>query len=154
MGEEFDVIREVLDALEGLDQMNFGLVSQVATEQRISSVTAPTGLFQRAEVNPSPAHAVPSIVHEVVRSPGQPLDDATRSFMEPHFGHDFSRVRVHTDSKATESARAVNALAYTVGHDVVFGCGQYAPRLPAGEQLLAHELTHVVQQRQSRGRGI
>jgi hypothetical protein len=89
---------------------------------------------------------VPPIVHEVLRSPSQPLDPATRTFMELHFGHDFSQVRVHTDAQAGESARAVNALAYTVGHDVVFGAGQYAPGTDAGGQLLAHELTHVVQQ--------
>ena len=62
---------------------------------------------------------MPSIVHEVLRSPGQPLDATTRGFMEPRFGYDFRAVRVHTDSQAAESARAVNALAYTVGRDVV-----------------------------------
>jgi hypothetical protein len=65
--------------------------------------------------------------------------------MEPRFGHDFSRVRVHTDTKAEESARSVNALAYTVGPDVVFGAGRYLPSTPAGKRLLAHELAHVVQ---------
>ena len=69
--------------------------------------------------------------------------------MEPCFGHDFSRVRVHTDGQAGESARAVDALAYTVGRNVVFGPGQYAPEERAGRSLLAHELTHVVQQRNS-----
>ena len=91
-------------------------------------------------------HDVPPIVHEVLRSPGQPLDAATRAFMEPRFGHDFSRVRVHTDTKAAESARAVSALAYTVGRDVVFGAEQYAPGTSVGQRLMAHELTHVVQQ--------
>lgn len=90
--------------------------------------------------------SVPPIVHEVLRSPGQPLDRSTRLFMEPRFGHDFSRVRVHTDARAAESARAVNALAYTVGRDVVFLAGQYAPGTAAGGRVLAHELTHVVQQ--------
>ena len=89
---------------------------------------------------------VPPIVHEVLRSPGQPLDPATRDFFEPRFGHDFSQVRVHVDTKAAESARAVNAFAYTVGRNVVFGSGQYAPRRDAGQRLLAHELTHVAQQ--------
>jgi hypothetical protein len=88
---------------------------------------------------------VPSVVHEVLHEPGMPLDTATRSTMEPLFGHDFSHVRVHTDAKAAESARAVHALAYTVGHDVVFGAGQFAPRTDPGERLLAHELAHVVQ---------
>jgi Domain of unknown function (DUF4157)/Lysine-specific metallo-endopeptidase len=88
----------------------------------------------------------PPIVHEVIRSPGQPLDPATRAFMEPRFGHDFSQVRVHTNANAAESARAVNALAYTVGRDVVFGAGNYAPITHAGRRLIAHELTHTIQQ--------
>lgn len=90
---------------------------------------------------------VPPVVHEVLRSPGQPLDPAARNFFEPRFGHDFSQVRVHTDAKAAESAWAVNALAYTVGRDVVFGAGQHMPTSSTGRGLLAHELTHVVQQR-------
>jgi len=92
---------------------------------------------------------VPPIVHDVLRSPGQPLDTAMRGFMEARFGHDFSRVQVHTDPRAAESARAVNAAAYTVDHDIVFGAGQYQPSTSAGKLLLAHELTHVVQQRGS-----
>jgi hypothetical protein len=90
---------------------------------------------------------VPPVVHDVLRSPGQPLDAATRAHMEPRFGCDFSRVRVHTDARAAESARAVHALAYTVGRDVVFGPGQYAPGTQVGRRLLAHELAHTVQQR-------
>jgi len=90
---------------------------------------------------------VPPTVHDVLRAPGQPLDTGTRSFMEPRFGHDFSQVRVHTDARAAESARAVNALAYTVGKDVVFGKGHYMPGTSEGKRLLAHELTHVVQQK-------
>jgi Domain of unknown function (DUF4157) len=88
----------------------------------------------------------PSIVHGVLSSLGQPLDAATRTFFEPRFGHDFSHVRIHADARAAESARSVNALAYTVGRDVVFGVGQYAPGTAAGQQLLAHELTHTIQQ--------
>jgi uncharacterized protein DUF4157 len=90
--------------------------------------------------------SVPPIVHEVLRSPGRPLDATTRAFMEPRFGHDFSNVRVHTDADAAESARAVNALAYTVGRNIVFGAGQYAAGTNAGQRLLAHELTHAIQQ--------
>jgi hypothetical protein len=67
--------------------------------------------------------------------------------MEPRFGHNFREVRVHTDAEAAHSARAVNALAYTVGQDIVFGRDQYAPSTSAGTRLLAHELTHVLQQR-------
>jgi hypothetical protein len=89
---------------------------------------------------------VPSIVREVLRSPGQPLDPATRAFMEPRFGHDFSNVRVHSSSTAEKSARDINAQAYTLGRNVVFVEGQYAPETTIGKKLLAHELTHVVQQ--------
>ncbi len=88
----------------------------------------------------------PAIVHEVLRSSGQPLDPATRAFFEPRFAREFSDVRVHTGPQADESARAVNALAYTVGRDVVFGSGQFAPGTAAGDRVLAHELTHVLQQ--------
>jgi hypothetical protein len=66
--------------------------------------------------------------------------------MEPRFGRDFSRVRVHTDARAAASAQALNALAYTVGRNVVFGAGQYSPGTSQGDRLVAHELTHVVQQ--------
>ena len=81
-----------------------------------------------------------------LRSPGLPLEEGLRSFMESRFGHDFSGVRVHADAQAAASARAVNALAYTVGPDLVFGAGRYAPSSADGRRLLAHELTHVVQQ--------
>ena len=110
--------------------------------------------MQRAKTNAAWMGAAPQIVHEVLRSPGQPLDVATRSSMEPRFGHDFSSVRVHSDAKAAESARAVNALAYTVGRDVVFGTGQFSPASTAGRKLIAHELTHVVQQQGASARSI
>jgi hypothetical protein len=102
--------------------------------------------FARSTVTPDGEGSAPSIVHEVLHTPSPRLDAATRAFMEPRFVHDFSHVRVHTDAKAAESARAVNAQAYTVGQDIVFGAGQYAPGTRGGSQLLAHELAHVVQQ--------
>jgi hypothetical protein len=104
------------------------------------------GMMQRAAVSAAPVNSVPLIVHAVLSSPGQSLDAGARAFMEPRFNHDFSQVRVHTDAKAAESAQAVNALAYTVGRDVVFGRGQYMPETMEGMRLMAHELTHVVQQ--------
>jgi outer membrane protein OmpA-like peptidoglycan-associated protein len=82
---------------------------------------------------------------------GAPLEHGTREFMEARFGHDFSQVRVHTDSAAASSAKLANAQAYTVGNNVVFGSGLYNPRSPSGRQLLAHELAHVVQQNNPRG---
>jgi hypothetical protein len=88
----------------------------------------------------------PPIVREALNSSGQPLEAATRAYMEPRFQYDFSQVRIHKDAKAVESARAVRALAYTVGPNIVFGTGQYAPGSTTGRQLIAHELTHVIQQ--------
>jgi hypothetical protein len=88
----------------------------------------------------------PPIVHEALAATGQSLDAAVRARMESHFGHSFSQVRIHTDARASESARAVSAQAYTVGKDVVFQKGHYQPETAAGEKLLAHELAHVVQQ--------
>jgi hypothetical protein len=90
--------------------------------------------------------AAPPIVHEVLSSPGQSLDSTVRRFMEPRFGRDFGQVRVHADARAAESAEAVNARAFTTGQDVVFGAGQYQPGTDTGRQLLAHELSHTVQQ--------
>ena len=92
------------------------------------------------------SHEAPPIVHDVLRSPGRPLDSATRAFFEPRFGYDFSKVRVHADTRASKSAQAVNALAYTVGRDLVFSAGRYSPDTTEGRRLLAHELTHVTQQ--------
>jgi hypothetical protein len=103
------------------------------------------GTLQRTAAGPA-ANVAPPIIHDVLRAPGQPLDAATRGFMEPRFGHDFSRVQVHTDVQASKSARAVNALAYTVGSHIAFDSGQYAPCSSEGRRLIAHELTHVLQQ--------
>jgi hypothetical protein len=98
--------------------------------------------------------AAPPIVRAALASPGQPLDPATRAFVEPRFGHDFGQVRVHTDATAAQSAQAVNARAYTAGQDLVFARGQYAPGTASGRRLLAHELAHVVQQQDSPGANV
>ena len=90
--------------------------------------------------------AAPPIVHDVLRTPGRPLDAATRAWFEPRFGHDFSAVRVHADARAAASARAVGAHAYAVGGNIAFAAGAFAPNSQAGRHLLAHELAHVVQQ--------
>ncbi|MBR0713548.1 DUF4157 domain-containing protein [Bradyrhizobium liaoningense] len=105
-----------------------------------------TKLQRKAAGGLGPPRA-PAIVDEVLRRPGTPLDQDARAFMEHRFAHSFADVRVHTGSDATRSARAVNAHAYTVGRDIVFAGGHYAPDTAQGRRLLAHELTHVVQQR-------
>jgi len=110
---------------------------------------APPGPMQRHSPAPesiSQSTAIPSQVQEAVGRGGAPLDSQTREFMESRFGHDFSRVRVHTDAQASASARAVQANAYTVGSDIAFRSGLYTPATNQGRALLAHELAHVVQQ--------
>jgi hypothetical protein len=153
--------------------------------------------LRRSSANMTKPSSVPPIVHEILNSPGKPLDNETRVFMEPRFGHDFSKVkvhaakpqmavdnmvigqpgdsfeqeadtmaqramsrstlradirndfsgvRIHADSKAAESANALNAVAYTVGSHIVFGAGRFEPGTFDGRRLLAHELTHVMQQ--------
>lgn len=94
---------------------------------------------------PSITPKVAANIH-AMKGSGQPLPEATRAAFEPRFGYDFSHVRVHTDTPATESAAAIKARAFTVGSDIAFGAGEYAPESAAGQKLLAHELTHVVQQ--------
>jgi Domain of unknown function (DUF4157) len=109
------------------------------------------GLLRRASISEGlggaedPFAVVPPVVGDVVSESGRPLDGRTRAVMESRLGHDFAGVRVHTDAKAAGSARAVNARAYTVGQDVVFDTGRYAPGTPSGDRLLTHELVHTVQ---------
>lgn len=108
-------------------------------------------LQRRAVGGVAEAREIPQIVSEVLQSPGEPLDAGTRGYFEQTLGHDFSDVRVHTDAHAARSAQSVHAQAYTVGKDVVFGPSQYSPGSQSGRRLLAHELTHVAQQRQASG---
>jgi hypothetical protein len=102
--------------------------------------------LQRKSAGSTDQLEIPPLVHQQLRSSGEPLQTDARALMESRFGHDFSQVRVYTDSEAAKSARSVNALAFTVGSKVVFGAGQFKPGTSEGQRLLAHELTHVVQQ--------
>jgi hypothetical protein len=100
------------------------------------------------------AGSAPPIVDEVLRAGGgQTLDQLTRDFFEPKFGYDFGAVRIHTDGRSASAAAAVNARAFTVGQDVFFGTSQHRPHDTEGRALLAHELTHVVQQGAAAGLG-
>ena len=105
-----------------------------------------TSILRRSHRS-GPASRAPAsgMVDSVLRGPGQSLDPATRDFMQAGFRHDFSGVRVHADAPAARSAEAMHARAYTVGRDIVFGRGSYAPHHRDGRRLIAHELTHVVQ---------
>ncbi|MNK65718.1 hypothetical protein D3C87_850170 [compost metagenome] len=117
-------------------------------ERRMDQGTAARKHLQMHSAMPSGASvadASPAML-AVLRSPGSSLDARTRAFMEPRFGKDFGNVRVHSDARAVEAAKSVQARAYTVGHHVVLGAGEYAPGTAAGRVLLAHELAHVVQQ--------
>ena len=107
-------------------------------------------LQRQARSVPAPA-TIPATVNDTLRSPGDVLEPATRAAMESRFGHSFAHVRIHADERAAESARDVNALAYTVGRDVVFGASQFRPESETGRRLLAHELVHTIQQRGAEG---
>src|SRR5580704_9273897 len=101
---------------------------------------------RQASGGPAPAIA-PAIVDRVLEAHGQPLDRATREFFEPRFGCDFSKVRIHADAEAEQSAAELGARAFTFGDRIAFAGGQYAPGTKAGRRLIAHELAHVTQQR-------
>ncbi len=120
--------------------------SPVTVSQRVEPADIQRFAESGSEAGPDQSLDVPSSVYETLESPGEPLPDETRSMMESHFGVDFGDVRVHHDAQAAQSSRSVEAAAYTVGHDVVFDEGEYAPGTETGDELIAHELTHVVQQ--------
>lgn len=120
-------------------------VSMVGADRRgglDSDVTSPI----RRPSRTGSTDTVPPVVDDALGRPGHPLDAATRASMEGYFGYDLGGVRVHRETRADDSARAIDARAYTVGHDVVFRAGEYTPGTPEGQRLIAHELTHVVQQ--------
>jgi len=152
MGSSSLRIGEPNDAFEKEAERVAGRVMAVAPGRINWSLSRMgSGLPLKSEAGPTKSASqagalAPPIIHEVLRSPGQPLDATTRAFMEPRFGHDFSNVRVHADAKAGESARAVDALAYTVRNQIAFGASRYAPGSLEGRKLLAHELTHTIQQ--------
>jgi len=102
--------------------------------------------IQRKAESSAPVTTGSADVDSVLRASGRPLDPSTRREMESRIGYDFSSVRLHTDSRAADSAQSLSAHAYTVGSNVVFAPGRYAPQTGEGRRLLAHELTHVVQQ--------
>jgi hypothetical protein len=116
-------------------------IQRQEAEEEEEPVQAKQARNQKPAVNSNIESSVNSL-----KGGGQPLPDSTRSYFEPRFGADFSQVRVHTDSKAADTAKSINAKAFTKGKDVVFGSGQYSPGTSSGKRLLAHELTHVVQQ--------
>jgi len=117
--------------------------------QRLTSEEEEEELLQAKEESGATPQVTPETqaAIDAMRGGGAPLDPTTRAFMEPRFGHDFSQVRVHTDTRAATVARSLDALAFTVGNDIAFAPGQYRPGSDDGRALLAHELTHTLQQR-------
>ncbi|MBX3630991.1 MAG: DUF4157 domain-containing protein [Nitrosomonas sp.] len=111
-----------------------------------AAVSTDSFRIQRASQQAGSMAIVPASVDRVLAGPGKPFDAALQQDMEQRFGHDFSKVRVHTGAAAAQSAQEVNAYAYTVGRDIVFGAGQFVPGTSDGRRLIAHELTHVLQQ--------
>jgi hypothetical protein len=124
--------------------------AESVTERIMRAGTSGTGPEPQLEIQKSPAAhgsaAVPGMTGAIPSGPGGTLDAGTRNFFEPRLGRDLGNVRVHTGNEAADSARNLNALAYTTGEHIVFDAGQYAPETNAGRRLLAHELTHVLQQ--------
>ena len=116
--------------------------------QRLTSEEEEEELLQAKEESGATPQVTPETqaAIDAMRGSGAPLDPTTRAFMEPRFGHDFSQVRVHTDTRAATAARSLDALAFTVGNDIAFAPGQYRPGSDDGRALLAHELTHTLQQ--------
>jgi hypothetical protein len=128
------------------------VAEQVLAKPAHPGVTSALPRIQRFSGQPSgQMGAAPPSVDRALASPGRPLEPVLRHNMERRFGHDFSTVRVHLGAAAEQSARDVNAHAYTVGHDIVFGASRFAPETPEGRRLIAHELTHVVQQSGANG---
>ncbi len=103
----------------------------------------------------APGHNdVNNYVNSLGTASGQPMPESSRQFFEPRFGYNFSNVRLHTDSVAAKSAQSINALAYTTGNNIVFNTGQYSADSDSGKKLMAHELTHVIQQQNGSSEGI
>src|SRR5689334_20052128 len=119
--------------------------SKSESDGQCSECVEKEGVLQRKSSSGRAGEA-PPIVYDVLRSPGRSLETESRHFMEERFGYDFSGVRVHSDEQAHRSADETDAEAYTVGQDIVFASGRYSPNTEGGRELLAHELTHVVQQ--------
>jgi outer membrane protein OmpA-like peptidoglycan-associated protein len=143
-----DHVMRMATPLPSEPRLSFSSTSSPEAQRNCAACEADEEQIQRKEQSGAaePAPIAPAIVDEGLSSPGRPLDTFTRTFMESRFGHDFSQVQVHENSRAATSANAINAKAYTLGSHIVFATGQYQPEGSAGRRLLAHELAHTVQQ--------
>jgi hypothetical protein len=149
---EMQAKRSIGASKDPLEQEADRVADQVLTAPLNSAVSvAPPRIQRFSGQTTGQMDTAPANVYHVLASSGRPMEPALRQDMEQCFGYDFSRVRVHTGAAAEQSAREVNANAYTAGHNIVFGTGRFAPGTHEGKRLLAHELTHVVQQSGSDG---
>jgi len=121
-------------------------INTMTLQRKCSFCTKKNKNIQRRSSGHVGTGSIQPIVHEMLLSPGQPLDTESRAFMEPRFGHNLGRIRIHSDDRAAKSAKSLNAFAYTVGHDIFFADGKYKPNTKNGKNLLAHELVHTIQQ--------
>ena len=137
---------EILQTKPPVDQITPVVQRQVEEEEEMLQAKS------REDTTPEVTNDLESQIN-AIKGGGRPLSWSERSFFEPRFGTDFSNVRVHNDTRVASIARSVNASAFTFGHNVVFGVGEYSSDTLSGRQLLAHELTHVVQQRSHPGSG-
>jgi hypothetical protein len=135
-------------AEEGEDLQAKPLAEQITLLVQRQTIEEEEEELQAKELSSHASEGTPNLEARInaIRGGGQPLPESTRVFFEPHFGYDFSQVRVQTDAPAAEMAKALNAKAFTFGQNIVFGTGQYALATSEGKRLLAHELTHIVQQ--------
>ncbi len=137
-----------------LEQEADRVADQVLSMPANSAIRNAPPRIQRFSKQPAgQTDTAPTSVDRALASPGKSLEPALRQDMESRFGHDFSRVRVHSDSAAEQSSSDINANAYTVGHNIVFGTGRFAPGTHEGRRLIAHELAHVIQQSEPDGIG-
>ncbi len=135
---------EILQTKPLVDQITPVVQRQVEEEEKEEMLQAKS----REDATPEVSNDLESKIN-AIKGGGRPLAESERAYFERRFGYDFGQVRMHKDTRAAESARAINAKAYTLGHDIIFGAGLYAPETGEGQRLLAHELTHVVQQKTS-----
>lgn len=142
--------RRYTERMRGLEEYHS---EQISTGRPHGTMAPPPRIIPRKEITPTKAEGqTPQVTSSIeskinsLKSGGQPLSKETRNFFEPRFGSDFSGVRIHADSNANQLARSLNAKAFTIGNDIVFGSGWYKPENSSGKRLLGHELTHVVQQ--------
>jgi len=132
---------EILQTKPLVDQITPVVQRQVEEEEKEEMLQAKS----TEDATPEVSNDLESQIN-TIKGGGRPLAESERAYFEPRFGVDFNRVRVHTDTRAADSARELNARAFTLGKDVVFGAGEYAPGASEERRLMAHELTHVVQQ--------